>query len=414
MGELQYENLRINSERLWDSLMSMAKIGETPLGGCNRQALTEDDKTGRELFIKWCEDINCRISIDKMGNIFARRQGSDNNLPPVITGSHLDTQPTGGKFDGVYGVLGGLEVLRTLEEHSITTKHPIEVVVWTNEEGARFSPAMIGSGVWSGVFDLDYGHSRSDKAGITIKQALEKINFLGIDDCKYRDIKAAFELHIEQGPILEDKGIDIGIVEGVQEIRWYDLIIKGVPCHAGPTPMNLRKDPFMGLCNIQREIYKMIEQYGELSRVTFGDLKVTPGARNTVPEEITLAIDLRHPEQSTLNMIDKDFREIVAKVSNQFELESSIVEEWDSPAVQFAPSCIEAVSKATQALNYNSLNMFSGAGHDSVYVSRVAPTSMIFIPCEDGISHNEAEMITEKHASMGCNVLLHALIETAC
>ena len=239
--------LQVNGERLWSSLMEMARIGGTEKGGCNRQALTDKDKQGRALFIRWCEEIGCTLRVDEMGNLFLRKAGRDNSLPPVLTGSHLDTQPTGGKFDGVYGVLAGLEVLRTLHDANIETLHPLEVAVWTNEEGARFSPAMVGSGVWSGEFSLDYGWSRKDKSGVSIKEELERHGYLGGTPCAPFNIKAALELHIEQGPILEAIEKPIGVVQGVQGMRWYDLVITGQPVHAGPTPMEQRRDPMKAI-----------------------------------------------------------------------------------------------------------------------------------------------------------------------
>ncbi|TKB45372.1 Zn-dependent hydrolase [Thalassotalea mangrovi] len=405
--------LSINGERLWQSLMLMAKIGATDKGGCNRQALTELDKQGRELFITWCEQAGCETRYDEMGNLFVRRPGRENTLPPVLTGSHLDTQPTGGKFDGVYGVLAGLEVIRTLNDLNIETLHPLEVVAWTNEEGARFSPAMIGSGVWSGEFTLDYGWSRTDKQGISIKDELVNHNMLGAAKCQAFAVKAAFELHIEQGPILENEALQIGIVQGVQGMRWYDLTITGKPVHAGPTPMEQRQDPFMGLADISKRLYQLAEQYAPWSRVTFGDIKALPGSRNTVPEQLVLAVDLRHPEQAVLEQMDLQFRQIVAEVCEQYQLIGEIRDEWNSPAVSFDKACVNAVTNAVAQLGYSAKTMFSGAGHDSVYVSRVAPTSMIFIPCEGGISHNEAENATPQDITAGANVLLAAMVEMA-
>ncbi|QDP00113.1 M20 family metallo-hydrolase [Thalassotalea sp. PS06] len=407
------QTLAINGQRLWQSLMSMAKIGATEKGGCNRQALTQLDKAGRDLFIQWCEDAGCEVRYDQMGNLFARRPGKNNDLPPVITGSHLDTQPTGGKFDGVYGVLAGLEVIRTLNEQNIETLHPIEVIAWTNEEGARFSPAMIGSGVWCGEFDIDYGWSRTDKQGVSIKDELVNHNMLGDAKCSAFAVKAAFELHIEQGPILEAEELQIGIVQGVQGMRWYDLTITGSPVHAGPTPMEQRRDPFMGLADITKQLYQLAQQYAPWSRVTFGDIKALPGSRNTVPEQLILAVDLRHPDQQILEQMDQAFREIVSEVSEQYQLSSTIHDEWNSPAVTFDGNCVSAVSAAVEAFGYSAKQMFSGAGHDSVYVSKVAPTSMIFVPCEGGISHNEAENAHKDDITAGANVLLGAMLRMA-
>lgn len=403
-------NIRINGDRLWSSLMEMAKIGATDKGGCNRQALTDLDKQGRDLFVQWCRAEGCSIRIDSMGNIFARRDGKNNELPPVLTGSHLDTQPTGGKFDGVYGVLAGLEIIRSLNNAAAVTQAPIEVAVWTNEEGARFSPAMIGSGVWCGEFDLDYAYQREDKDGLLFQDELARIGYLGDSPAQAFPIAAAFEVHIEQGPILEDEGLQIGVLSGVQGMNWYDLILTGQPCHAGPSPMEKRRDPFMALPSIQQRLYDLAAEYSPWARVTFGNISATPGSYNTVPETVTLAVDLRHPDQATLDTMDKKFRAIVAESCATKDIEFSIHEQWQSPAVAFDEDCTAAIASSVKQLGYSHKAMVSGAGHDSVYVSRVAPTSMIFIPCENGISHNEAENAFIEDIEAGANVLLHAML----
>ncbi|MEH6576992.1 MAG: Zn-dependent hydrolase [Amphritea sp.] len=410
MTQITDKTLRINGTRLWSRLMAMAEIGATDKGGCNRQALTETDKAGRDLFIQWCENAGCTVQWDQIGNIFVRRPGRNNDLPPVITGSHLDTQPTGGKFDGVYGVLAGLEVIETLNDNQIETDAPVEVVVWTNEEGARFSPAMLGSGVFTGVFELDQALAIRDKQGISVGEALASINYSGSLKAQARPIKAAFEAHIEQGPILESENRQIGIVSGVQGMRWYDLTITGQPAHAGPTPMELRRDPFMGLTAIINKLYALADEFGPWFRVTFGDIKAEPGVRNTVPEKLIIAVDLRHPEQEKLDQIDTLFRQITEEECDRHNLNWHIHDEWHSPAVAFADICVDAVSNATRLLGYTNMSMFSGAGHDSVYVSRIAPTSMVFVPCEKGISHNEAENARSEDLEAGCNVLLNAII----
>lgn len=393
--------------------MTMATIGGTDKGGCNRQALTELDKQGRELFIAWCEAAGCTARFDAIGNLFIRRPGLNNDLPPVVTGSHLDTQPTGGKFDGVYGVLAGLEVIETLNDLSITTEHPLEVVAWTNEEGARFSPAMMGSGVFSGVFDLDETLAIQDKEGVTVKQALEHIGHAGCDSNRPTQIKAAFEVHIEQGPILEQEKKQIGVVTGIQGIRWYDLTLHGQPVHAGPTPMETRKDPFRALTAIINELYDLAREHGPWARATFGDIAAHPGARNTVPETVVLAVDLRHPEQATLDAMDQAFRVLTQRLANEFGVQADIRDEWNLPAVKFAEECVDAVASAVTNLDYQHMMMVSGAGHDSGYVSAVAPTSMIFVPCEEGISHNEAENANPEDLEAGCNVLLHAMLRVS-
>jgi len=405
--------LRTNGDRLWQSIMDMAQIGATSRGGSNRQTLTDEDRQGRDLFVNWCKDANCDVRVDQMGNIFAKRPGSEANSPAVIAGSHLDTQPTGGKFDGVYGVLAGLEVIRTLNEAEVHTKHDIEAVCWTNEEGARFAPAMIGSGVWAGEFTLDYGHERTDKAGRVLRDELERIGYLGEQPCQNYPIRAAFEAHIEQGPILENERHQIGIVTGVQGIRWYDLVIEGQTSHAGPTPMHLRRDPVMALAKIVDRLYELIEAHKPWARVTFGDIRTEPGSRNTVPERVTVTVDIRHPQQLTLDKLDKTFREIVNTECNARGLSGDVPWEWHSPAVAFSDACINAVQSAAEMLGYKHMRMVSGAGHDSVYVSRVAPTSMIFVPCEGGISHNETESVTATDLEAGCNVLLHSMLACA-
>ncbi len=405
--------LSVDGNRLWQSLMKMAEIGATEKGGCNRQALTDLDRQGRELLIAWSKELGCQYRYDAMGNLFIRYRGTDDSLAPVLIGSHLDTQPTGGKFDGVYGVLGGLEVLRTLHDNDIRTLHPIELVVWTNEEGARFSPAMIGSGVWCGEFDLDYGWSRTDKDGKSIKEELLNHDMLGESPCAAFPVHGALELHIEQGPILEQEGLQIGIVQGVQGIRWYDLTLTGQPVHAGPTPMEQRQDPVKGLSEICQSLYKLAENYSPWARVTFGDIDVSPGARNTVPETVVLAVDLRHPDESVLSKMDLDFRSICTEVSSRLSLSAQVREEWHSPAVSFAEDCIAAVKHAVAEYGYPAKEMFSGAGHDSVYVSKVASTAMIFVPCEDGISHNELENATFDDIRAGANILLGSTIKLA-
>lgn len=410
---LPFSEVRVDGKRLWQSLMEMALIGGTAKGGCNRQALTEEDRRGRDLFVEWCREAGCSIRVDEVGNIFARRQGSDPSLPPVITGSHLDTQPTGGKFDGVYGVLAGLEVIRSLNDAQVKTEHPLEVVVWTNEEGARFSPAMLGSGVWAGVFSKDYAYQRTDIDGITFEEALRDIGYLGEERACSIDVKAAFELHIEQGPILEQENRQIGVLSGIQGMYWFDLVLTGQPCHAGPSPMKERRDPFMALAPIVQRLYQRVENLGPWARVTFGEVKADPGVRNTVPEFLTLAVDLRHPDNEVLDALEADFRRIAQEEADRFQLELAILEEWRLPPTVFAPSCVSAVRDSVKALGYNAMEMFSGAGHDSGYVAKVAPTSMIFVPCEKGLSHNEAENAKPEDLEAGANVLLQAMLSSA-
>ncbi len=404
--------IRVNGARLWQSLMDMAAIGGTAKGGCNRQALTAEDKAGRDLFVRWCEDAGCTVNIDQVGNIFARRSGLNNNLAPVITGSHLDTQPTGGKFDGVYGVLAGLEVIRALNDASVETEAPIEVVVWTNEEGARFSPAMVGSGVWAGVFDLEYAFERTDHDGIRFVDALDAIGYRGEIPAQAKPVSAAFEVHIEQGPILEQQDKEIGIVNGIQGMYWFDLILTGKPCHAGPSPMEGRRDPFMALGPILQRLYAAVAEQGPWARVTFGDIQVQPASRNTVPEQLTLAVDLRHPIRQILDKLENDFRRIAKEEAETTGLGLEIREEWRLPPTVFDTHCVGAVKNAVETLGYDAIEMVSGAGHDSGYVAKAAPTSMIFVPCKDGLSHNEAEYAAPEDLEQGANVLLQAMFNS--
>jgi N-carbamoyl-L-amino-acid hydrolase len=342
--------------------------------------------------------------------VFARRSGEDDSLPPVLAGSHLDTQPTGGRFDGVYGVLAGLEVVRTLNDHAVRTRGPIEVAAWTNEEGCRFSPALIGSGVWTGVFDLEQVYGIKDKAGKTIAEELRRIGYMGQVPARARPLKAAFEAHIEQGPILEQEGCQIGVLTGIQGLRWYDLVIEGEACHAGPTPMNARLDPFTAALPILEGCYDLAHRYAPWGRTTVGDIRAEPGSRNTVPEKLVIHIDMRHPDAAVLDRMDQEFRKIAASECALRGLDFSVTERWHMPVTTFAPECVHAVRQAAMALGYGHMEMVSGAGHDSLYLAAVAPTGMIFVPCEKGLSHNEEENAKAEDLEAGCNVLLHAML----
>jgi N-carbamoyl-L-amino-acid hydrolase len=413
MNKDMTRSIRINGERLWRRIMAMAEVGGTEKGGSNRQALTDEDREGRDMFVCWCNDAGLDVRIDQIGNIFAWRHGSDPAQPPVLAGSHLDTQPTGGRFDGVYGVLAALEVIETLNEHDIETVASLVVASWTNEEGARFVPAMMGSGVFAGVFDLKQTWASKDKSGISLYDELKRIGYLGESPARDFPIRAAFEVHIEQGPILESEGRQLGIVTGVQGLRWYDVTLIGNECHAGPTPMRQRRDPFMVLGPILESCYAMAEEFSPWARVTFGDIKAAPGARNTVPGQLTISVDVRHHDAGILDLMDTRLRECVAKHCRAAEIKNRVEEVWHMPVTQFDQGCIAAVRKAADHLGYSSMEMVSGAGHDSLYIAKTAPASMIFVPCENGLSHNEAEYASPSDLEAGCNVLLHAILQMA-
>jgi len=406
-------NLRIDGSRLWDTLMELAEIGATEKGGVCRLALTDLDKKGRDLFKRWCEEAGCTISVDMMGNIFARHAGKDNSLAPVMMGSHIDTQPTGGKFDGNYGVLAGLEVVRTLNDFNVETTRPLEVVVWTNEEGSRFAPAMVSSGVFAGVFDLDYGLSRADTEGKTIGQELQRIGYAGDLPVGGREIAAFFEAHIEQGPILEAENKTIGVVEGVQGIRWYEYTVTGQEAHAGPTPMPRRRDALAGASEIFVAAYNLALGYPPHACVTIGVVQVSPGSPNVIPGKVMFTVDFRNPDDEVLNKMGRELKTQAEKIAVARGLELEVKETWHSPPVKFDAACVSAVQTAVSKLGYSNRRMISGAGHDAVYMSRVAPTAMIFVPCKDGISHNEIEDAKKEDIAAGCDVLLHAVLEHA-
>jgi beta-ureidopropionase / N-carbamoyl-L-amino-acid hydrolase len=407
------QDIRINKQRLWNSLMEMGEIGGTEKGGCCRLALTDLDKQGRDLFVRWCEEAGCTVTVDKMGNIFARRPGQDDALPPVVTGSHLDTQPTGGKFDGVYGVLAGLEVIRTLNDHGIKTRAPIEASVWTNEEGSRFPPAMVSSGVFAGAFDLEYGLTRADLDGKTMGEELERIGYAGSAEVGGRPFKAFFEAHIEQGPILEDEGKQIGVVTDAQGQRWYELTLTGQESHAGPTPMPTRRDALVGAARIIDMVNRIGMENQPNACATVGLMQVFPNSRNVIPGQVFFTVDFRHPDAKVLEKMDQALREGAARIVEDLKLEMDFEQIWHSPPVPFDKECVASVRKATEALGFSHRDMVSGAGHDACYIARVAPTSMVFVPCEDGISHNEAERAAPDDLAAGCNVLLQAVLERA-
>ena len=407
------KNLKINGERLWQSLMAMAEIGKTPKGGVCRLALTELDREARDLFVRWCEAAGCSVTVDAVGSIFARRAGSDDSLPPVMTGSHLDTQPTGGKYDGAYGVMAGLEVIRTLNDLGIKTKAPIEAVVWTNEEGSRFAPAMTASGVFAGKFTLEQALAIKDADGVSMGAALEAIGYKGKAPAGGRAVGAFFEAHIEQGPILEAEAKTIGVVTGAQGQRWYDAVVTGQDSHAGTTPMPRRRDAMAGAARMIACLEKIAHAHAPHAVATVGMLRVHPNSRNVVPGRVAFSIDMRHPEEKALLAIDAEMQRRFAAIASEQRLELGLERIANTEVVNFNPECVGAVRNAAERLGYKHRDIVSGAGHDACYLSRVAPTGMIFVPCEGGLSHNEIENATAGDLAAGCEVLLHAMLERA-
>ena len=407
------EHLRINGERLWTSLMELARIGATPKGGVCRLTLTDLDQQGRDLVTRWAREAGMEVTIDKIGNGFMRRKGRNNALPPIMTGSHIDTQPTGGKFDGNYGVLAGIVVVRTLNDHGIETEAPIEVAFWTNEEGSRFVPVMMGSGVFAKAFTLEHAYAAKDTAGKSVREELERIGYIGPQEPGDHPIGAYFETHIEQGPVLEDNDITIGVVQGVLGIRWFDCTVTGMEAHAGPTPMALRKDALQVATHLMQEVVAAALRHKPHGRGTVGMVQVFPNSRNVIPGNVKFSIDLRNATDAIVDTMAAEVKAYAEKLSQQSGLKIEIVQVSAYPAQAFHPNCVDAVARAAAKLGYSNMPVVSGAGHDAVYMAQLAPAGMIFIPCKNGISHNEIEDAKPEHISAGCNVLLHAMLERA-
>ena len=407
------KNLRIDPDRLWDSLMEMAKIGPGIAGGNNRQTLTDEDAEGRALFQKWCEDAGMEMGVDTMGNMFASRAGSDPDALPVYVGSHLDTQPTGGKYDGVLGVLGGLEVIRTLNDLDVTTKHPIVVVNWTNEEGTRFAPAMLASGVFAGKHDQDWAYDRVDSEGKKFGDELKRIGWVGDEKVGAREMHAMFELHIEQGPILEAENKDIGVVTHGQGLRWIECKITGKESHTGSTPMRMRKNAGRGLALVTELVHEIAMKHQPNAVGAIGHIDVYPNSRNIIPGQIVCTVDMRTHLLDILEEMVAEFEEKAPKLCSDIgvDFECSIVGQFNPPA--FDEGCVSAVREAAEELGYSHMDIVSGAGHDACWINDLAPTAMIMCPCEDGLSHNEAEEISKEWAQAGTDVLLHAVLNTA-
>jgi N-carbamoyl-L-amino-acid hydrolase len=408
---LPLQNLTIDPQRLWDSLMETAKIGGTAKGGICRLTLTDLDRQMRDWFKARCEALDCTVTVDEVGNMFARRPGNDQNLPPIAMGSHLDTQPTGGKFDGVLGVLGALEAMRTLHETGYETNAPVEIVNWTNEEGSRFAPAMLASGVFAGVFTPDYAYARTDRDGKSFGEELQRIGYKGDTKAGAHEFGAMFELHIEQGPILEAESRMIGVVQGVQGMRWYEVTVTGQEAHTGATPMRLRKNALVGAARMIERIDAIAREHAPDAVGSVGLIENKPNSRNVIPGEVFFTVDFRHPDESILDTMETKFRAALAEILAPLQLTYTEARIWNSPPVKFSADLIDCVRKGVEKAGFTSRDIVSGAGHDAAYIARVAPTTMIFVPCAGGISHNEAESTTFDECAAGAQVLLNAVLE---
>ena len=406
-------NLQADGERLWDSLMAMAEIGPGVAGGNDRQTLTDADAEGRALFRRWCDEAGCTMGVDRMGTMFARREGADPDALPVYVGSHLDTQPTGGKYDGVLGVLGGLEIVRRLNDMNVTTRRPIVVVNFTNEEGTRFPPAMVASGVFAGVHTLDWAHARTDARGATLGGELARIGYDGDEEVGARKMHAFFELHIEQGPILEREGKTIGVVTHGQGLKWLEVTLTGKESHTGSTPMTMRVNAGLGMARMTVLVDEIALSHAPLAVGAIGHCEVHPNSRNIIPGRSVFTVDFRHPDKAVIADMDARFRKGAAAIAEEIGLGMTIEEVGGFDPVTFDEGCVAAVREAAERLGYPHADLVSGAGHDACWINRVAPTAMVMCPCVDGLSHNEAEEITPEWAAAGANVLLHAVVETA-
>jgi N-carbamoyl-L-amino-acid hydrolase len=409
----QHGNLRINGRRLWQSLMDMAEIGATPAGGNNRQAVTDLDGQARALFARWCAEAGLDMQVDRMGSMFASRAGADNTLAPVVIGSHLDTQPTGGRFDGVLGVLAALEAMRSLNDAGLTTKRPIAIVNWTNEEGTRFAPSLMASAVFAGTFTLDHAYGQSDGDGKSFGDELKRIGYAGDLEPGAFPIHAFLELHIEQGPILEDEICDVGVVTHAQGLRWYDVSLTGFESHTGSTPMEGRRNALMGAAHVVARVDDIAQTRKPHAVATVGTLEVHPNSRNIIPGKADLTVDLRHPDNDVLDGMEAELKAACREAGEKFGLEVAFDTAVAFAPTAFDPACVQAVRRAAEKMGLKHRDIISGASHDACQINLVAPAAMVFCPCIDGISHNEAEDITPEWAEAGANTLFHAALELA-
>jgi N-carbamoyl-L-amino-acid hydrolase len=407
------DNLKIDGRRLWDSIMEMAKIGPGVAGGNNRQTLTDADGEGRRLFERWCDAAGLTTGVDAMGTMFATRAGEDPEALPVHVGSHLDTQPTGGRYDGVLGVLSGLEIVRSLNDLGIRTRRPIVVTNWTNEEGARFAPAMLASGVFAGAHDLEYAYARTDLDGRRFGDELERIGWKGDEPVGARRMHAYFEYHIEQGPILEAEAVEIGVVTHCQGLWWLEFTLTGREAHTGSTPMAMRVNAGLAMARIFEMVQEVAtseqpDAVGGVGQVTF-----SPNSRNVLPGRVVFTVDIRSPNQDKLDRMRARIEAEAAKICEGLGVGCAVEAVGHFDPVTFAPELVARVRGAAERLGYSHRDIISGAGHDACWAAKVAPTTMVFCPCVDGLSHNEAEEITPDWAEKGANVLFHAVVETA-
>ncbi|AKQ60112.1 Zn-dependent hydrolase [Bordetella hinzii] len=405
--------LSVNGNRLWQSLMDLARIGATPKGGNCRLALTALDGQGRDLVTGWMREAGLSVRVDQVGNIFARRAGLDDSLPPVMTGSHIDTQPTGGKFDGCYGVMAGLEVMRTLNDHGVQTRAPLEVAIWTNEEGSRFLPVMMGSGVFAGKFPLETALSARDAEGKSVAEELRAIGYAGEDPVGGRPVGAYFEAHIEQGPILEHEAKTVGVVTGSLGVRWYDVTVTGMEMHAGPTPMPIRKDALYAASFLLQTVVELARAHAPHGRGTVGEIHAHPGSRNVIPGQVRLTVDLRHEDEATLAEMDRQWQVRAAEVAREHGVQIEVRPVQYFPPTPFDPELVNWVREGAQRRGLPAMDIVTGAGHDAVYMAGVTPTAMIFVPCKDGVSHNEIEDAKPADLEAGANVLLDAMLARA-